>query len=544
MSFIKYRTWPIFTIIFVFVLGCSASALKYETLGRQPRIRVGLLEGQSTIKFIIAKGFSLYDPDGRFIGRGMKGIRWQAKAIDYVPAQSVYRLRYAENVSRSQAERNGRDLQRMNLRSEIVPSREAQKSFTQKDDLYDVLLWSTFETAAQAANYRSELGKSFPLEVIKMETSSAGGQIEISSEQSPKKFQVPNGTRIEAEKFALMDMPIGNGYHWESEEDIVFRGSLQLIADAQNKLSAINIVSAEEYLRSVVPSEMPWGFPTAALKAQAITARSELLVKIDRGVHSDKNYDICATVHCQVYGGVGKEHAQTDRAVKDTYGQVLKAGGRIIDAVYSAVCGGHTENNETVWAGEPQAQLRGRFDGNGAPDVLGGRLQTEATVKKWVNAKAPVYCNTLGAEIPEPLMYTQKYFRWQMRFTRQELQESISKATGTNPGLLRAIIPLQRGVSGRIERLKIVGSTQTFEIERDLPIRKAMSAKTLYSSCFVVTPELDQNGTPVRFTFQGAGWGHGVGMCQAGAARMALTGKSMAEILGHYYRNVVVERAY
>ncbi|MCB9503663.1 MAG: hypothetical protein H6696_17150, partial [Deferribacteres bacterium] len=141
MSYTTFRRWPIFIILFVLVLGCSASALKYETLSRQPKIRVGLLEGQSTIKFIIPEGFALYDPGGHFIGRGMKGIYWQAKAIDYVPAQSVYRLRYAENVTLSEAERGGRELQRLNLRSEIVPAEETQKSFTQKEDLYDVFLW-------------------------------------------------------------------------------------------------------------------------------------------------------------------------------------------------------------------------------------------------------------------------------------------------------------------------------------------------------------------------------------------------------------------
>ncbi|KAA3619307.1 MAG: SpoIID/LytB domain-containing protein [Calditrichaeota bacterium] len=540
----KMRYVLVLLLCLVLIFGCSAPSLSLQNMGRQAQIRVGLLQKQKIIQFMVSGRFAIYGPDNRFIGRGMRGIRWQARALNFTPATIVYRLRYAENVSRSEAEKNSRSLKKLNLRSEILPTKNKKPNFSSNEKRYDVLLWSTFPNAVEAATYRAELGKSFPLEIIEDESVSAGGQIEIFSKESPKKYQVPNGTRIHAEKFALLNMDVGNGFHFEGKADNVFRGLLELRIDEKNQLSAVNIVDTEDYLRGVVPAEMPFGFPAAALEAQAIAARSEVLVKVERGAHQKEGFDICATVHCQVYGGVSKEQPSTDQAVKKTYGRVLKTGGRVIDAVYSAVCGGHTENNENVWLGTPQPYLRGRFDGRGAADLLRGRLQEHATVKKWIDNKAPVFCNTLGADTPQPLLYTQKYFRWQASFTRYELERSITKATGKKMGVLRTILPLERGVSGRIKRLQIIGSAGSFTIEKDLTIRRAMSDSTLYSSCFVVTPELDEAGTPVRFNFRGAGWGHGVGMCQAGAARLAQTGKTMVEILGFYYQNTDVERVY
>ncbi len=544
MIFFKNKQQCFLPVLLILLFGCSAPALRLQTFGREPQIRVGLLKDQKSVQFLVSGRFAIYGPDNRFIGRGMRGINWQARALNFTPATTVFRLRYVENVSRSEAEKAGRILKKLDLRSEIVRAHPKSIQFETREKYYDVFLWSTFASALEAANFRAELGKSFPLEIVEIENIGAGGQIEITSGDSPKKYQVPNGTRIHADRFALLNVPVGDGFHWEDKNDLLFRGMLELRIDRNNRLSAINIVDTEEYLRGVVPAEMPHGFPAAALQAQAIAARSEVLKKVERRAHENDGFDICATVHCQVYGGVSSEQAGTDRAVNQTRGQVLKSGGRIIDAVYSAVCGGHTENNENIWSGEAESFLRGRFDGNGAADLLRGRLQENTVAKKWISNNTPVFCNTTGTDTPQELHYMRKYFRWQIAVTTQALQRSIRSATGKNVGVVRTILPLQRGVSGRIIRLQIIGSAGSFEIDHELTIRQALHDSTLYSSCFTIETQKNEKGMPDRFIFHGAGWGHGVGMCQAGAARMALAGKTTAEILAFYYRNAVVEKIY
>jgi SpoIID/LytB domain protein len=223
----------------------------------------------------------------------------------------------------------------------------------------------------------------------------------------------------------------------------------------------------------------------------------------------------------------------------------MKSNGAVIEASYAGVCGGHTESNENVWNGLAKPYLRGIFDGKSRPNLLGNSLANENTLRKWVTSKPNVYCNTSQSQIPSALEYTKKYFRWEVEYTRQELQAMIRKRTGEDFGDLQDLVPLQRGPSGRLIRLRVVGTKKTFEINRELAIRQALAEKTLWSACITIEKSgVDRDRLPVKFKILGAGWGHGVGLCQTGAAMMALRGQNFEQILRHYYTNVKLDKQY
>jgi len=210
----------------------------------------------------------------------------------------------------------------------------------------------------------------------------------------------------------------------------------------------------------------------------------------------------------------------------------------ICDTRYAGVCGGHTENNENVWYNDPQPYLRGRLDSELGYLLSRDYLTGESNVRQWIESRPEVYCNTTRTQVPDYLNYTKKYFRWSVRYSREELSRIIANKTGQNIGALIEIIPLARGVSGRIKKVELRGTRKSIIIERELEIRKALSPNYLYSSCFVV--DLEGND----FIIKGAGWGHGVGMCQTGAAMMALDGFNYREILNHYYQNSKLVKLY
>lgn len=358
---------------------------------------------------------------------------------------------------------------------------------------------------------------------------------------SARRFAAESGFRMEAERMALFGLAAGGGFQLEGPENRWYRGALQFLAQASGELTVVNVVPVESYVAGVLASEMHADFPFQALKAQAVAARSALLARLGKR-HVDDGFDVCAEVHCQAYGGIKRESENARRAVAATAGLVLSRDSRVVDAVYHAVCGGHTEDNDQMWEGAGQPHLRGVFDGEGSSDALAGVLMQEDRLARWIAGEPPVYCN-VAAGSPEAMHYARKYFRWVISTSAEALQSQIAKITGEDFGALVDLIPMQRGRSGRIRRLRVVGTVKTFEISSELTIRRALAPGTLWSSCFVVSRE-GGGSKPPGFVFRGAGRGHGVGMCQVGAGAMAWRGAGFMAILQHYYRGVVLEKAY
>jgi len=322
------------------------------------------------------------------------------------------------------------------------------------------------------------------------------------------------------------------GFWGDKVQDVAFSGTLEIGVDPLGMLELVEHTTVEEYLRGVVPAEMPSSWPAAALEAQAVCARSETFSRL--GVrHMGDDFELCATEHCQAYRGASWRTAATDAAVQRTAGRVLASGSRLLEAVYSHNCGGHTEDNDVVWASPPDSALRGVPDAD--PQALDGMsLEDESDLRKWLSDGTQAFCSHLE---PDEM----KNFRWNVKFSARNMDDLVAVAY-PEVGRIRDIRAVERGVSGRMKSIKIVGRGATVVVLKELPIRRLFGG--LYSAKFVIDIDRDEEGMPTEFMFTGGGRGHGVGMCQDGARYLASSGWDYQDILRHYYGNAVIVSLY
>ena len=324
----------------------------------------------------------------------------------------------------------------------------------------------------------------------------------------------------------IKQVEYGRGFNWHGREDRTYAGRFYIAVDAAGKLAVANLLPAEKLLAGLVPAEMYSTAPLEALKAQAVAARNELLSKIGRR-HLADPYLICGHQHCQVYKGVKAEKSRATRAVKETRGRLLFHGDRLADCRYHSNSGGHTEDSEEAWEGVESAELRGRWDLRHAPPALD--LTTEAGAASFFS-RAPQSWAAESGKAGATL-------RWTVRLTPDELDGLLKKQ---DVGHVKALVPLHRGRSGRINHIEIQGTRKTSKIKGELVIRRLLGG--LKSSAFIVTPPGDD--PKGEWVLTGGGFGHGVGMDQNGAMGMAEHGRSFTDILEHYYRDVSVETIY
>jgi len=288
------------------------------------------------------------------------------------------------------------------------------------------------------------------------------------------------------------------GFWSDKIQEAAFSGTLEIGVDPLGMLELVEQTTVEEYLRGVVPAEMPSSWPAAALEAQAVCARSETFSRL--GVrHMGDDFDLCATEHCQAYRGASWHTAATDAAVQRTAGSVLANGSRLLEAVYSHNCGGHTEDNDVVWASPPDMALRGVPDAG--PRALDGMsLKNESDLRKWLSNGTPAFCSHLE---PDEM----KNFRWNVKLSARKVDDLVA-ASYPEVGRIRDIRAVERGVSGRMKSIKLVGRGATVVVLKELPIRRLFGG--LYSAKFVIDIERDEEGMPTEFMFTGGGRGHGV----------------------------------
>jgi len=294
-------------------------------------------------------------------------------------------------------------------------------------------------------------------------------------------------------------------------------------------LKVINIVNLEEYLYGVVPSEMPAQWSKEALKAQAVAARSEVMAKLGR--HKAEGFDFCAEVHCQVYSGVESETFTTNAAVDETRGVIMISDNKPIDAIYSSNCGGHTQEN-IFGEGQRVSYLKAKVDSLVNQELV--FPLSPYAFEEWLkNPPTGILCDL--SQAPKS-----SNFRWVRIYSVNELDALLKNIADF--GEIKKIIVLKRQSSGHISALKIVGSKQSYILEKELNIRKALG--NLRSSMFKIEVKNSAKNSPEQFIFFGGGWGHGVGMCQSGASAMANLGKTYKEILEHYYSDVEFKTIY
>ncbi len=378
-------------------------------------------------------------------------------------------------------------------------------------------------------------------------------------------------TPLDNSTFTLLDVTIGVHFHWERKQEQTFRGELKLIREENNALVAVNIIPLEDYLASVVSSEMNAEAALEFLKAHAIASRSWLMSMLEmagKASHAENGpagpapqtkefiryyhrvdhtlFDVCADDHCQRYQGITQLISDNSRqAVERTRGLFLVYNDEICDARYHKACGGLTDNFANTWESVTVPYLTSVSDSAITYDPI--RMEDEA--RKWILGDPKAYCNTKDSNVLRRILpsfdqETTDFFRWKVTYTRMELEEIIRGKSGIDFGNLLRLTPLERGPSGRIVRLQIAGSKRTLTIGKELEIRRWLSRSHLYSSAFVVSAENDTSGIPVRFILHGAGWGHGVGLCQIGAAVMALKGFTAESILKHSFRGAELQKLY
>lgn len=360
------------------------------------------------------------------------------------------------------------------------------------------------------------------------------------------------------DSFSLMDVVIGVNFHWQRLETQTFRGSLRLLADG-GKIWAINDLPVEDYLESVISSEMSAQSSLPLLMAHAVISRSWLMSQINGNTapntqashgdafirwydHTDHTlFDVCADDHCQRYQGITKETSpNVAEAIRRTRGELLTYGDEICDARFSKCCGGAMEEFQYCWDDTPKPYLKGIGD---TPEETIPDLTVEENARQWILSSPKSFCNTADKRILSQVLndYDQEttdFYRWRVSYTQEELSKLVEKKLGAGLGTITDIRPLKRGTSGRICELRITGTKKTIVVGKELEIRRALSESHLYSSAFVVEKQGD------TFTLIGAGWGHGVGLCQIGAAVMGDKGYAYDEILRHYYPGAEIEKAW
>lgn len=360
------------------------------------------------------------------------------------------------------------------------------------------------------------------------------------------------------DSFSLMDVVIGVNFHWQRLETQTFRGSLRLLADG-GKIWAINDLPVEDYLESVISSEMSAQSSLPLLMAHAVISRSWLMSQIDGNTapntqashgdafirwydHTDHTlFDVCADDHCQRYQGITKETSpNVAEAIRRTRGELLTYGDEICDARFSKCCGGAMEEFQYCWDDTPKPYLKGIGD---TPEETIPDLTVEENARQWILSSPNSFCNTTDKRILSQVLndYDQEttdFYRWRVSYTQEELSKLVEKKLGAGLGTITDMRPLKRGTSGRICELRITGTKKTIVVGKELEIRRALSESHLYSSAFVVEKQGD------TFTLIGAGWGHGVGLCQIGAAVMGDKGYAYDEILRHYYPGAEIGKAW
>ena len=380
----------------------------------------------------------------------------------------------------------------------------------------------------------------------------------------------PNDTQS---SFTLEDVTIGVNFHWERKEAQTFLGKLRFIVE-DNNICAINELPVETYLISVISSEMRATSSLELLKAHAVISRSWLLAQMeqrkaennnavkqpslfktdeeivrwyDREDH--KHFDVCADDHCQRYQGITKAaNKHVVEAIKQTAGEILTSHGEICDARYSKCCGGAVEEFQYCWENIRKPYLQA------LPDTMPDKtslpnLTNEAVARQWILSSPNAFCNTTDQKVLSQVLNdfdqeTTDFYRWTQIYSQAEVKQLLEEKLAMQFGDIIDLIPMERGKSGRIYRLKIIGTQRTLIIGKELEIRRALSKSHLYSSAFVIEKVDIKDGVPQQFIIKGAGWGHGVGLCQIGAAMMGVQGYRYDEILLHYYKSAEITKAY
>jgi stage II sporulation protein D len=508
----------------------------------EPTIRVGVYNNQSQVDFIVDHDFSIYDIDDNLLVENAKAnVKWRLKLKERKPGKFQYRLVLLETHDEvhvdailKKLKKNGVKAEKMEIGGHLYFRNKyvtENTRFLILADVYD----DWFEAHKEMRKYQPE----YTPYVFKASTKPPYMRIELFDAEYKNSLElegpvkiVPNAQESRTKLFDIYERdPV---LQKDLKHHYYLDGSVEFNSDDEGMISIINELPFYKYLERAVVSEVGEGMPLEFVKAMTVVSRSEALVRYSLR-HENDNYDFCATPHCLRYFGHNYKDKNIARAIKETRGQVIYDDLNVCDAYFHLISGGHTEDAAGIWQDENDAFFKGTYDYH-TIDEKYEDLRDEDVIRKWIADRPDVYCNLAGmSDLPENLRENKKFFRWQIEYSRQELESIVEMKTGIDVGTIFDIIPIKRGRSGRLIEIEILGSLKNMRIRGELNIRMTLAPEYMYSSCFVIDKELSEDGTPISFSFAGAGHGHGVGLCKTGAAVMALDGKDYKNILAHYF---------
>ncbi len=507
---------------------------------KNPTVRIGMIQSAEEIRFSCSGSFHFVALDGTVQGEGQAGEWYTIKGHDAVAAE----IRWGVRLAIAEQEQDALDtIQTLTARG--ITATLWRQGLTlpldhmMMDNRDYWVVTGPFDDQSQAREFVRTYEPVGEAVVVKEILRPSHGTCRCGD------LVCNDGVRIvandEAGVIMLANVTVGIEFHWQHQATQTLPGVLEVRFNNQGRLLAINELDIEEYLISVNSSEMTAENPMELLKAQTIAARSTILATMGKH-HYDEPFHLCADDHCQCYHGKGKVTDASVQATRETAGENLLYGQRVCDARYAKICGGVMEDYPYVWDNRPVPYLVAGVDGKAD---LSTSLRDEELVKAYIDSEPDVYCNTIKYEIPTRLPYnTRELFRWRVSYDREQVETLIRKKLGDDFGELVDLLPGERGNSGRLLWMDVVGSKKTVRVGKELAIRRILSESHLYSACFYIERERDDAGQVSRFHLIGAGWGHGVGLCQVGATVMAQLGFDYRAILQHYYKNSTLQKIY
>lgn len=526
-------------------------------MGQPLRVRIGFLHRRRELRFELPPGSLLRETDGRQSAISGSVV---LTLLEEQPATGTRLLKLVESPRKDWLEHLAATLETEGLTCKVLP-------FAPGFESEDIRVQPTFLLAAvtpgPGQNVRAQVGDllhrladhgthgshgTTPPQAgdlahlnedawLFQADHRASALVRLESPVDPPRECNPDGLCFilpPATHAAVDQVEVGIDFHWQHRRTLNYPDTLRVFVDHMGLLGLANDLPLEDYLRSVNSSEMTADCPLELLKAQTIAARSTWLATRGRHHHGEA-FDICADDHCQCYRGVDTIADTSRRAVDETEGQVLCHHGSVCDARYSKSCGGIVEAYENVWEDTPVPYMVALCDNDGAADPP---RRSEAEWQQYILEEEDVWCNTERWQVPGMLGYSDGFYRWTVEMTRTQVADLLRRRAGLEFGELHDITPGPRGRSGRLLSMDVHTDRGVFTIGKELKIRRALSESHLYSAAI----RFEWRGETL--VIHGKGWGHGVGMCQLGAARMALAGRTCATILTHYYPGSELRRLH
>ena len=405
-----------------------------------------------------------------------------------------------------------------------------------------------FTSEKEARHYCKNIGQLNHCNVHRKLEKSGSGIIEIFDLESDFYAEVKDSIKLlplhfqEYFEIKQFEIPVCGEFDKIIRENLFYQGGLKIRIDENSALAGSNQIPLELYLKGVLASEIGEHNSIEFIKAMAIVVRSQIFANYGQK-HIDEPFNFCSSGHCLRYYGIRPESDLIAEAINQTNGMLLENDKTIHPALFSYSCGGHTDTYEINNISLNGHKTIPKFDCCKSKQ-FNYNLTDEDDVEHWILEQPEVFCREASeASIIDPKLATNS-FRWEIFYTRAELENILKEKTGEDPGIIYEIIPLSRGVSGRIKEIEILGSLKNVRVVGELNIRSALSNSHLQSSCFIVKAELGEDGIPLNFTFIGAGNGHGIGLCKVGAAKMASENQSMENILNHYFQESSIQKKY